>query len=37
MIFKAINDIRKLDDLIPTLLIFSAYPCIVTNLSILFL
>lgn len=35
MVFKAVNDIVGSDCLIPTLLVFGAYPCIVTDLPAL--
>lgn len=31
IVFKAVNDTAGLDGLVPTLLIFSTYPCIITN------
>ena len=31
MAFKAVNDTAGLDGLVPTLLVFGAYPCIVTD------
>ena len=31
MAFKAVNDTASLNDLVPTLLVFGAYPCIVTD------
>jgi hypothetical protein len=31
MTFKAINDLIRLNGLVPTLLVYSAYPCITEN------